>query len=337
METKTLTPTAPENAPPAAASLAQNVERLATTTRKLTDEVAKVIVGKRDVLDLVMINILSSGNILFEDFPGLAKTLMANTFARAAGCDFRRIQFTPDVLPGDITGTYVFNQQTSEFNFRPGPIFTNFLLADEINRAPPKTQSALLEAMQERQVTVEGTTLKLDKPYLVMATQNPVEQEGTYPLPEAQMDRFLMKLSVGYPNRGDEAEILKRRVQRAKDDVDVTPITNPKQIIAMQKICETIYLAPDVINYIADIICRTREHPDVYVGSSPRGSQALLKAGRARAAMQGRDYVIPDDIKFVSPHTIAHRIILRPEAKIRGVKNHSVVQQILAEAPVPTV
>ncbi|MHB8585837.1 MAG: AAA family ATPase [Thermoplasmatota archaeon] len=334
MESKTLTPTA---SPAAQAAQPTNVDRLSQTTKRIIDEVSKVIVGKREVLELVTINILSSGNILFEDFPGLAKTLMANTFARAAGCDFRRIQFTPDVLPGDITGTYVFNQQTSEFNFRPGPIFTNFLLADEINRAPPKTQSALLEAMQERQVTVEGTTLKLDKPYLVMATQNPVEQEGTYPLPEAQMDRFLMKLSVGYPNRADEAEILKRRVTRGKDDVDVSPITNPKQVIAMQKICETIYLAPDVINYIADLICRSREHPDVYVGSSPRGSQALLKAGRARAAMQGRDYVIPDDIKFIAPHILAHRIILRPEAKIRGVKNVQVVQQLLQETPVPTV
>ncbi len=314
-----------------------NVTRLAQTMNTLIAEVNKVIVGKRDVLELVGVNILSGGNILFEDFPGMAKTLMANTFARAAGCDFRRIQFTPDVLPGDITGTYVFNQQTSEFNFRPGPIFTNFLLADEINRAPPKTQSALLEAMQERQVTVEGATLKLDKPYLVMATQNPVEQEGTYPLPEAQMDRFLMKLSVGYPDRTDEAEILKRRISRGKDDVDVNPITNPKQIIAMQKIVETIYIAPALIDYIADIVVRTREHPDIYVGSSPRGSQAILKACRAFAAMRGRDYVTPDDIKYTAIHTNAHRIILRPEAKIRGVITHDVIREILSEAPVPTV
>jgi len=313
------------------------VESLARTTKALMDEVGKVIVGKREVLELVTINILAGGNILFEDFPGLAKTLMANTFARAAGCDFRRIQFTPDVLPGDITGTYVFNQQAGEFTFRPGPVFTNFLLADEINRAPPKTQSALLEAMQERQVTVEGSTLKLDKPYLVMATQNPVEQEGTYPLPEAQMDRFLMKLSVGYPNRKDEAEILRRRIERQKDDVDVSAITNPKQIIDMQKTVETIYIAPDVIDYICDIVVRTREHSDIYVGSSPRGSQAILKASRAYAAMKGRDYVTPDDIKFVVPPTIAHRVILRPEAKIRGVKPQAIMAEVMKQAPVPTV
>ncbi|HVL48008.1 MAG TPA: MoxR family ATPase [Candidatus Thermoplasmatota archaeon] len=314
-----------------------NVVRLADTTKRLIDEVAKVIVGKREVLELVTINILSSGNILFEDFPGMAKTLMANTFARAAGCDFRRIQFTPDVLPGDITGTYVYNQQSSEFNFRPGPVFTNILLADEINRAPPKTQSALLEAMQERQVTVEGATLKLDKPYLVMATQNPVEQEGTYPLPEAQMDRFLMKLSVGYPAKADEAEILRRRIRRAKDDVDVSAVTNPQQVIAMQQTIETIYISDEMIDYIADLVVRTRGHPDIYVGSSPRGSQALLKACRSKAAMSGRDFVVPDDVKFVAPHILAHRIILRPESKIRGVKNHDVVNEIVREAPVPTV
>ncbi|MBI4394297.1 MAG: MoxR family ATPase [Euryarchaeota archaeon] len=315
----------------------KNVVLVHNTCKALIDEVSKVIVGKRDVLELVTVNILCAGNILFEDYPGLAKTLMAQTFARATGCDFRRIQFTPDVLPGDITGTYIFNQQTSEFNFRPGPVFTNILLGDEINRAPPKTQAALLEAMQERQVTVEGTTLKLDKPYMVMATQNPVEQEGTYPLPEAQMDRFLMRLSVGYPSKAEESEILRRRIQRRKDDVDVTAITTPKQILAMQAVVEAVHIDEEIIDYISELVTRTRVDPNILVGSSPRGSQALLKASRSLAAIRGRDFVTPDDIKAVMPHTIAHRMILKPEAKIRGMKAVDVVARLAKETPVPTV
>jgi len=322
-------------APAPGRSATPEVQHLARTCRALVDEVAKVIVGKREVLDLVTVNFLAGGNILFEDFPGMAKTLMSNTFARAAGCDFGRIQFTPDVLPGDITGASVYNQQTSEFTFRRGPVFTNVLLADEINRAPPKTQAALLEAMQERQVTLEGTTHKLPKPYIVMATQNPAEQEGCYPLPEAQMDRFLMKLSVGYPSRAEEAEILRRRIARGKDDADVRVVADPRQIVAMQQTVETIHVSPALVDYLAEIVCRTREHADVYVGSSPRGSQAMLKGARAYAAMKGRSFVVPDDIRVLAPHILAHRLILKPEARIRGVKAHDVVRTILAEAPVP--
>ncbi|MFA5861404.1 MAG: MoxR family ATPase [Candidatus Thermoplasmatota archaeon] len=301
------------------------------------DEVAKVIVGKRDVLELVSVNFLAGGNILFEDFPGMAKTLMANTFARAAGCDFGRVQFTPDVLPGDITGASIYDQKSGEFKFRPGPVFTNVLLADEINRAPPKTQAALLEAMQERQVTIEGQTYKLPKPYIVMATQNPAEQEGCYPLPEAQLDRFLMRLSVGYPSRQDESEILRRRIARGKDDSDVKTVANPEQIVAMQNAVELVHIDTSLVDYLSDIVCRTREHADIYVGSSPRGSQAMLKASRALAAMRGRTFVTPDDIKFLAPHVLSHRLILKPEARIRGVKATSVVADVLAQATVPVL
>jgi MoxR-like ATPase len=314
-----------------------DIPRVARTCKALVDEVAKVIVGKREVLELVTVNLLASGNILFEDFPGMAKTLMSNTFARAAGCEFGRIQFTPDVLPGDITGSSIYDQRAGEFRFRPGPVFTNVLLADEINRAPPKTQAALLEAMQERQVTIEGTTHRLPRPYIVMATQNPAEQEGCYPLPEAQMDRFLMKLSVGHPTRAEEAEILRRRLARGKDDAEVARVSDPAQLVAMQEAVETIHVDPSLLDYVADIVCRTREHPDVYVGSSPRGSQAMLKASRALAAMRGRTFVTPDDIKWLAPHVLAHRLILKPEARVRGITAHQVVKQVLAGAPVPTL
>lgn len=317
--------------------LAEDVRKAQIRCTAIIDEVNKVIVGKREVLDLVQLNVLAGGNILFEDFPGLAKSLMAMTFSFASGCEYKRIQFTPDLLPSDITGTYVFDQKEVEFQFRPGPVFCNFLLADEINRAPPKTQAALLETMQERQVSVEGNTHKLDKPYVVLATQNPVEQEGTYPLPEAQNDRFLMKLSVGYPNRDEEAEILNRRMRNKEDFAKPSPVTNAKEIVWMQNIVERIHISPAIIQYIVEIIQRTREHPMVYVGSSPRGSLALFKLGRANALLNGRDYVIPDDIKRVAPHALHHRIILKPEPRIRGVKAQEVVETILNETPVPTV
>ncbi len=303
----------------------------------IIDEAARVIVGKRHVLELVMINILASGNILFEDVPGLAKSLMVNTFAKASGSDFRRIQFTPDLLPSDITGIYMYNQKTQEFEFRPGPVFTNFLLADEINRAPPKTQAALLETMQERQVTVEGTTHQLTKPYVVMATQNPVEQEGTYPLPEAQMDRFLIKLSVGYPAPDDEVEILRRRVARRKDEADVQAVTNPKEITTMQQVVERVRIDESLMRYITDIIWATRKHDDVRVGSSPRGSLALVKLSRARAALKGRSYVIPDDVKALVNPSVAHRLILKPEPRIKGVTAKDILEGILDEIPVPRV
>ncbi len=300
-------------------------------------EVQKVIIGKSHVIDNVLINILSNGNLLFEDYPGLAKTLMTNTFADALGCDFKRVQFTPDLLPADITGTNIYDAKKGEFTFKPGPLFCNLLLADEINRAPPKTQAALLEAMQEKQVTIGTVTHKLPAPFIVMATQNPVEQEGTYPLPEAQLDRFMFKMSVGYPDRADEDEILARRINRGKDAVDVDVITDPSRVIAMQQACEDVYVDPALRMYMVEVVSRTREDPRVLVGSSPRGSQALLKTSRAAAALRGRDFVTPDDVKAIAELAIAHRIILKPEHQIKGLEAGEVIQTILREVPVPTV
>ena len=303
----------------------------------ISAEVQKVIIGKSHVIDNVLINILSNGNLLFEDYPGLAKTLMTNTFADALGCDFKRVQFTPDLLPADITGTNIYDAKKGEFTFKPGPLFCNLLLADEINRAPPKTQAALLEAMQEKQVTIGTVTHKLPSPFIVMATQNPVEQEGTYPLPEAQLDRFMFKMSVGYPDRADEDEILARRIARRKDAVDVEVITDPQRVIAMQQACEDVYVDPALRMYMVEVVSRTREDPRVLVGSSPRGSQALLKTGRAAAAMRGRDFVTPDDVKSVAALALAHRLILKPEHQIKGLECEEIIQTILREVPVPTV
>ncbi len=315
----------------------ERLQAVGAIAQAISAEVQKVIIGKSHVIDNVLINILSNGNLLFEDYPGLAKTLMTNTFADALGCDFKRVQFTPDLLPADITGTNVYDAKKGEFTFKPGPLFCNLLLADEINRAPPKTQAALLEAMQEKQVTIGTVTHKLPAPFIVMATQNPVEQEGTYPLPEAQLDRFMFKMSVGYPDRADEDEILSRRITRKKDAVDVDVITDPQRVIAMQQACEDVYVDPAIRMYMVECVARTREDPRVLVGSSPRGSQALLKTGRASAAMRGRDFVTPDDIKSVAELAIAHRIILKPEHQIKGLEQGEVIQSILREVPVPTV
>ena len=303
----------------------------------ISAEIQKVIIGKAHVIDNVLVNILANGNLLFEDYPGLAKTLMTNTFADALGCDFKRVQFTPDLLPADITGTNIYDAKKGEFTFKPGPLFCNLLLADEINRAPPKTQAALLEAMQEKQVTIGTVTHKLPAPFIVMATQNPVEQEGTYPLPEAQLDRFMFKMSVGYPDRADEDEILARRISRGKDAVDVDVITDPQRVIAMQQACEDVYVDPALRMYMVEVVARTREDPRVLVGASPRGSQALLKTSRASAALRGRDFVTPDDIKSIAELAIAHRIILKPEHQIKGLEAGEVIQTILREVPVPTV
>ena len=303
----------------------------------ISTEVQKVIIGKAHVIDNVMVDILSNGNLLFEDYPGLAKTLMTNTFADALGCDFKRVQFTPDLLPADITGTNIYDAKKGEFTFEPGPIFCNLLLSDEINRAPPKTQAALLEAMQELQVTVGVVTHKLPAPFLTMATQNPVEQEGTYPLPEAQLDRFMMKMSVGYPDRADEVEILNRRIARKKDAVEVETITDPARVVAMQQAIEDVYVDPAVRLYMVEIVARTREDARVLVGSSPRGSQALLKTSRAAAAMRGRDFVTPDDVKSIAELAVAHRLILKPEHQIKGLEAGEVVQDVLRQVPVPTV
>jgi|TARA_B110000196_G_scaffold133236_1_gene115428 MoxR-like ATPase len=315
----------------------ERLQAVGAIAAAIAAEVQKVIIGKAHVIDNVLVNILSNGNLLFEDYPGLAKTLMTNTFADALGCDFKRVQFTPDLLPADITGTNIYDAKKGEFTFKPGPLFCNLLLADEINRAPPKTQAALLEAMQEKQVTIGTVTHKLPAPFIVMATQNPVEQEGTYPLPEAQLDRFMFKMSVGYPDRADEDEILSRRIARGKDAVDVDVITDPQRVIAMQQACEDVYVDPALRMYMVEIVARTREDPRVLVGSSPRGSQALLKTSRAAAALRGRDFVTPDDIKGVAELALAHRLILKPEHQIKGLESGEIIQGILREVPVPTV
>lgn len=313
------------------------IRSVAATANALMNEVAKAIIGKRNILEKVLLSILADGHTLLEDFPGLAKSLMVMTFADALGCKYRRIQFTPDLLPSDITGTYIYDEKDNEFKFRPGPIFANIILADEINRAPPKTQAAMLEAMQERQVSIEGVTHKLPKPFIVMATQNPIEQEGTYPLPEAQVDRFMQKFSVGYPSREDEREILIRRMGRGKDQVDINVITSPEKVIEMQQTIEKVHLDPALLTYIVEIVTRTREDPRVVVGASPRGSLALFKLSRARAVLFGRDFITPDDIKAVAIDALYHRIILKPEPRIRGVLAQDILNKILAEVPVPAV
>ncbi|MEM2394808.1 MAG: MoxR family ATPase [Candidatus Bathyarchaeia archaeon] len=299
------------------------------------NEVSKLIVGKEEVLKMVMLGILSNGHILFEDYPGLAKTMIAKSFAMCLGCDFKRVQFTPDLLPADITGTYVFNPKTGDFTFKEGPIFTNILLADEINRAPPKTQSALLEAMQEKQVTIDGVTHSLKEPFMVMATQNPIELEGTYPLPEAQLDRFIMKIRVGYPSAEHEAEILRRRLLRKSDDINVNQVADPSTVVRLQKAVEQVYVDDDILRYIAEIVQATRRHPKVEVGASPRGSLAILKLARAHAIYNSRDYVTPDDVKSVAVPALCHRIIFKTEYWFRGVTPESVIEQILSEVPVP--
>ena len=313
------------------------IQTVSQISNGLMGEVAKVIIGKQENLRRVAIGILSNANMLIEDYPGLAKTLMANTFATSLVCKFKRVQFTPDLLPADIMGTYMYDQQAGEFKLRPGPLFTNVLLADEINRAPPKTQAALLEAMEEKQVTIEGITHKLPAPFITMATQNPIEQEGTYPLPEAQMDRFMMKMSMGYPDRQEEKSILQRRKLRGKDDYDIEPITSPKKVVAMQKALETVHVDTAILSYIVELVHRTREDHRVITGASPRASQSLFKTARASAAIDGRDYVIPDDIKAVALQVVSHRIVLKPESKIRGVTGQHIMRKILSEVPVPVI
>ncbi len=313
------------------------LEEVSDISESLIDEVSKAIVGKRSVLEKTLLGILANGNILFEDYPGLAKTLLSNCFARTLGCDFKRIQFTPDLLPADITGSFIYDKNTGDFKMRKGPIFTNILLADEVNRAPPKTQAALLEAMQEKQTTIEGETHTLDDPFIVIATQNPIEYEGTYPLPEAQVDRFLIRLDVGYPSASDEVEILKRRKDRKTDDVEIDRITNPETLIEMQEKIEDVHLDDDIKKYIVNIVQKTRRNKDVEVGSSPRGSLALMKLSMANAAMRGRDYVVPDDVKFIAKEALSHRLVLKPGPAIKGVEEEEIIEQTLKDVPVPKV
>jgi MoxR-like ATPase len=305
------------------------------TGNRILDEIGNAIVGKRDVLELMLMGLLADGHVLLEDVPGLAKTLAARSFAAVTGLGFARVQFTPDLLPSDVTGSSIWNQRDADFEFRSGPIFTNLLLADEINRAPPKTQAALLEAMQERQVTVDGTTRALERPFLVLATQNPIEYEGTYPLPEAQLDRFLLKTAFGYPSEDDEWEMLARRIARRVDEVELQPVVDRRTLLAMQAAIEDVHVAADVGRYAVALVRGTRESASVAVGSSPRGSLALLKLSRCRAALAGRDFVTPDDVKVVARPALGHRLVLKPELWVQRRTGADVVQEVLDSVPTP--
>jgi len=303
--------------------------------RAVLDSVGTVVVGKRDALELVLAGILAGGHVLLEDLPGLGKTLTARSFAQALGLEFRRLQFTPDLLPADVTGSFIYDQRNHDFTFRAGPVFTNLLLADEINRTPPKTQAALLEAMQEKQVSVEGTTYRLEAPFHVLATANPIEYEGTYPLPEAQLDRFLLRVSFGYPQRDEELTILRRRMARRQEESTLDPVVDPATLIAMQAACEDVAVEDSIGQYIVAVTAATRGHAQVMVGASPRGSLALLLLSRARAVLAGRDYVIPEDIKAVAVPALAHRITLRPEMWLRRTDPSYVVNEVLEKTPAP--
>ncbi len=305
--------------------------------QRIITEVEKAIIGKRPLLQQIMASMLVGGHVLLEDFPGLGKTLLANSFAAVLGLQFKRIQFTPDLLPGDITGGYVFNRHRNEFELRRGPIFANIILADEINRASPKTQSALLEAMQEYQVTLEGETLPLPRPFLVLATQNPIEYEGTFPLPEAQLDRFMMKLGVGYPSPAEEEEILRRRRERRQDLVALEQKTNAEELQRLSQVVEQVYVDPDMERYIVALVGATRHDNRVAVGASPRGSLALLKLARAWAALDGRDYVLPDDIKAFTEATLVHRLILQPDLWMKRHAGRDIVRAITHSVPVPVL
>ena len=314
------------------------IQQVAEYSNRVIEEVEKAVVGKRPVLMQMMAAFLSTGgHILLEDNPGLAKTLIANSFATALGLGFNRIQFTPDLLPGDITGGYIYDSNKNQFQLRKGPLFTNMVLADEINRASPKTQSALLEAMQEYQVTLEGETLPLPAPFIVVATQNPIEYEGTFPLPEAQLDRFMVKLSVGYPLPEEEDEILRRRSERRQDKVQLEAVITPGIFLGMQAAIEEVYLDPDVRRYLINLVGATRRQRQVVVGVSPRGSLTLLKLSRAWAAMQGRDYVVPDDIKIFAQSALAHRLVLDPNLWGTKKTDKAVINEVLGATPVPVI
>jgi MoxR-like ATPase len=310
--------------------------RAAALAAGVLDEVERVVIGKRPVLELVLMALLSDGHVLIEDLPGLAKTLMARSFAEVIKLRFARIQFTPDLMPSDVTGASIYDQRTAEFIFRPGPVFANLLLGDEINRAPAKTQAALLEAMQEHLVTVEGTTRQLERPFLVIATQNPIEAEGTYPLPEAQLDRFLVRISVGHPERDDEIEILERRAARRTDYVELKEVLDPATLRWMQGVTEAVFVSPSISAYIVDLVSATRSSPLVQVGASPRGSLALMKLARSRATMAGRDFVIPEDVKAVAVPALAHRIMLKPEVWVQRIRTDDLVRRVLETVPTPS-
>ena len=308
---------------------------VAAPAEAILDEVERAVVGKREVLELVLLALLADGHVLLEDVPGVAKTLIARSFAAATGLRFGRVQFTPDLMPSDVTGSSVFDQRAASFEFRPGPVFCNLLLGDEINRAPPKTQAALLEAMEERQVTADDGTHQLEPPFLVLATQNPIEYEGTYPLPEAQLDRFLMRLGVGYPTADDEWSMLDARARRGTDAVALRAIIDRDGLLRLQAAVEAVHVGAAVGRYMVALVTATRESSEVEVGASPRGSLALLRLARARAAIEGRDFVVPDDVKAIAVPALAHRLVLRPELWVRRVAAADVVRRLLDDVPAP--
>jgi len=301
---------------------------------RIAQSVGQVIIGKRNEVRLTVLGLLCQGHILIEDIPGVGKTMMAKALARSIGCTFSRIQFTPDMLPSDVTGVSLFNQKTREFEFRAGPIMAQIVLADEINRATPKTQAALLEAMEEKQVTVDGVTYAMEEPFMILATQNPIEYEGTFPLPEAQLDRFMVRIQLGYPSPNEELTVLSAQ-QYEHPINNMYQVVSGQELLAAQKAVREVYVADEIKRYIIDLVNASRQHPDVYLGSSPRGSLALFRTSQARAAMAGRDFVIPDDVKALAEVTMAHRIIVGPAARIKDISSRTIVQDILASTPVP--
>jgi MoxR-like ATPase len=305
-----------------------------SVSERVAQSVSQVIIGKRNEIRLTVLGLIAQGHILIEDIPGVGKTMLAKALARSIGGQFSRIQFTPDMLPSDVTGVSVFNQQTLEFEFRPGPIHAQIILADEINRATPKTQAALLEAMEERQVTVDGTTYPMQDPFLILATQNPIEYEGTFPLPEAQLDRFLLRIQLGYPSAAEELTVLS--AQQYEHPVNLMQqVVTVQELVAAQRAVREVYVADEIKRYIVDLVNATRKHPDVYLGSSPRGSLGLFRSSQTRAAMAGRDYVIPDDVKALAEVTLAHRVIVGPSARVRDISSRTIVHDVLASTPVP--
>ena len=325
-----MTDAARAEGPVAARSAAEVVQRV-------VENLERSVRAERDTLELCVLCLLAEGHLIIEDFPGVGKTMLAKSVARSLDLSFSRLQFTPDLLPTDVTGVNVFNQRSGEFEFRPGPVFANVLLVDEINRASPKTQSALLEAMQETQVTIDGATYELELPFFVVATQNPIEYEGTYPLPEAQLDRFMLRIGVGYPAREHEWEMLERRIARAEDEVELYQVVNRESLLEMQGAVEQVHVEESLGYYIVDLAVATRTAPGVQVGSSPRGSLALLKLSRCRAALSGRDYVTPDDVKAVAVPALAHRLALRPELWVERRRGDDIVREVLDRVPTPAV
>lgn len=305
-----------------------------SVTERILENVRRVIVGKDNEIRLTMVGLLCEGHLLIEDVPGVGKTMMARALARSIGCNFRRIQFTPDMLPSDVTGVSIFNQKTLEFEFRPGPIMAQIVLTDEINRATPKTQSALLEAMEERQVTVDGTTYPMARPFMVLATQNPIEYEGTFPLPEAQVDRFMMRIQLGYPSRVNEADILTKQTDH-HPIADIQQVVSGEELVAAQREVRSIYVDDLIRGYVVDLVANTREHQDIYLGASPRGSLALYNGVRAWAAIQGRNFVLPDDVKLLAEAVLAHRLLISPSARIKNVTPRQIVEDTLRHTPVP--